>query len=68
MNNLSVNIADIADLLSQEVKQAKQYEALIQQAENEEFKNKLSILKESSVKSVNLLTVIIKEGPWGDWK
>lgn len=65
---MSVNIADIADLLSQEVKQAKQYELLIQQAENKEFKNKLIALKDGAVKSINLLTTVIKEGPWGDWK
>lgn len=65
---MSVNIIEISDLITQEGKQAKKYEELIEKAENEGFKNQLQELRDLSVKKLNILTKIIKEGPWGNWE
>jgi hypothetical protein len=64
---MSVNIIEISDLITQEGKQAKKYEELIEMAQDEGFKKQLQDLKELSVKKLNLLVAIIKEGPWGNW-
>ncbi len=65
---MSVNIIEISDLITQEGKQAKKYEELIEKAQNEGFIAQLKELRELSVKKLNLLTKIIKEGPWGNWE
>lgn len=64
---MSVNIIEIADLITQEGKQAKKYEELINQAEDEGFKKQLGELRDLSVKKLNILVAIVKEGPWGNW-
>jgi flagellar biosynthesis GTPase FlhF len=64
---MSVNIADISDLITQEERQAEKYEQLIEKAQNDEFKKQLTELKDLSVKKLNLLVKIIKDGPWGNW-
>jgi hypothetical protein len=64
---MSVNIVEISDLISQEGKQAKKYEELLEKAENEDFKKQLEELKDLSIKKLNLLVKIVKEGPWGNW-
>lgn len=64
---MTVNIIDISDLITQEGNQAKKYEVLIKKAENENFKKMLQELRDLSVKKLNLLVKIVKEGPWGDW-
>jgi hypothetical protein len=65
---MSVNIIDISDLITQEGKQAKKYEELLEKAQDEGFKKQLQELRELSVKKLNLLTKIVKEGPWGNWE
>jgi len=64
---MTVNIVDISDLITQEGKQAKKYEELLGNAEDENFKKTLQELKDLSVKKLNLLVKIVKEGPWGNW-
>jgi len=64
---MSVNIIEISDLITQEGKQAKKYEELLTLAQDEGFKKQLQELKELSVKKLNLLVAIVKEGPWGNW-
>ena len=64
---MSVNIADISDLITQEERQAEKYEQLIEKAQDEGFKKQLEELKGLSVKKLNLLVKIIKDGPWGNW-
>lgn len=64
---MSVNIIEISELITQEGKQAKKYEELIVQAQSEEFKKMLEELRELSVKKLNLLVQIVKDGPWGNW-
>lgn len=39
----------------------------MKKAENEDFKKTLSELKSLSVKKLNLLVKIVKDGPWGNW-
>lgn len=65
---MTVNIIDISDLITQEGNQAKRYEELIEKAENENFKKTLQELRRLSVKKLNLLVKVVKEGPWGDWE
>ena len=65
---MTVNIVDISDLITQEGNQAKKYEELIKKAKNDNFKKTLQELRDLSVKKLNLLVKVIKEGPWGDWK
>ncbi len=65
---MAVNIIDVAELISQEGKQAKKYEELIKQAQDEDFKKALEELRMLSVKKLNLLLKVVKEGPWGNWK
>ncbi len=65
---MSVNIVDISELITQEGKQAKKYEELIEKAQNEDFKRQLTELRDLSVKKLNLLVKIVKEGPWGNWE
>jgi hypothetical protein len=65
---MSVNIADIADLITQEERQAEKYEDLIKKAVNEDFKKQLEELRSLSVKKLNILVKVIKEGPWGNWE
>jgi len=64
---MSVNIIEISDLITQEGKQAKKYEELIELAQDEGFKKQLKELRDLSVKKLNLLVAIVKEGPWGNW-
>jgi len=64
---MSVNIIEISELITQEGKQAKKYEELIAQAQSEEFKKMLEELRELSVKKLNVLVKIVKDGPWGNW-
>jgi len=64
---MSVNIVEISDLITQEGKQAKKYEELIELAEDEGFKKQLKELRDLSIKKLNLLVEIVKEGPWGNW-
>lgn len=64
---MSVNIVEISELITQEGKQAKKYEELMVQAQSEEFKKMLEELRELSVKKLNLLVKIVKDGPWGNW-
>lgn len=65
---MTVNIIDLAELISQEGKQAQKYEELIKRARDEEFKKSLEELRVLSVKKLNLLIKIVKEGPWGKWE
>jgi hypothetical protein len=65
---MSVNITEISDLITQEGKQAKKYEELLDKVQNEGFKLQLKELRDLSVKKLNLLTKVIKEGPWGNWE
>jgi Txe/YoeB family toxin of Txe-Axe toxin-antitoxin module len=65
---MSVNIVDISELIAQEGKQAKKYEELIEKAQDEGFKSELTELRDLSVKKLNLLVKIVKEGPWGNWE
>ena len=65
---MTVNIIDISDLITQEGTQAKKYEELIEKAQDEGFKKQLKELRDLSVKKLNLLTKIVKEGPWGNWE
>ncbi len=65
---MSVNIADISELITQEEKQAEKYEELIKKAQNQDFKKQLEELRDLSVKKLNLLVKIVKEGPWGNWE
>ena len=65
---MTVNIIDISDLITQEGKQAKKYEELIEKAQDEGFKKQLKELRDLSVKKLNLLTKIVKEGHWGNWE
>lgn len=64
---MTVNIVDISDLITQEGKQAKKFEELIEKAEDEDFKKALRELKDLSVKKLNLLVKVVKDGPWGNW-
>ena len=64
---MSVNIIEISDLITQEGKQAKKYEELIELAQDEGFKKQLNELRDLSVKKLNLLVAIVKDGPWGNW-
>jgi Na+/phosphate symporter len=67
MIEMSVNIREISDLITQEEKQAEKYEELIKKAVNQEFKKQLEELRGLSVRKLNLLVKIIKDGPWGNW-
>lgn len=65
---MSVNIIEISELITQEGKQAKKYEELLTMAQDEGFKRQLTELRDLSVKKLNLLVKIVKEGPWGNWE
>lgn len=65
---MSVNIVDISNLITQEGQQTMKLEELIEKAQNESFKQQLTELRNLSVKKLNLLVAIIKEGPWGNWE
>lgn len=65
---MTVNIIEISDLITQEGNQAKKYEELMEKAENESFKKTLQKLRDLSIRKLNLLVKVVKEGPWGDWK
>ena len=64
---VAVNITEISELITQEGKQAKKYEELIALAQDENFIKDLEVLKQLSVKKLNLLVKIVKDGPWGNW-
>ncbi len=64
---MAVNIIEIAELIVQEGKQAQKYEELIEKAQDEGFKKKLTQLRDHSVQQLNTLVQIVKDGPWGNW-
>lgn len=65
---MSVNITEISQLITEEGNQSKKYEKLLENAESEEFKAMLRELRNLSVKKLNLLVKIVKDGPWGNWE
>lgn len=65
---MSVNITEISELLTQEGNQTKKLEELLAKAQNEGFKKQLIQLRELSVRKLNILVSVIKEGPWGNWE